>query len=215
MQHKFQHAQKERREPSIPHRLHKVTVEEIQHTAQHHKKESSPTTPPKGRVDSRSEITDTKSVSPMSILDTSQEQLERSDSKSGASNLSRWGSFFTVADDTTDTFENSMAKSFMGDWDPEQEISLFYTKYHEMGKFDVGNNIGADGKATKGAKSGDKKDESAQKPGFFEALGKAVDDVQRMVCADAEESRRCEPPTQCGSVTSSNCSIHLDKDVKL
>ena len=87
-----------------------------------------------------------------------------------------------------DTFDRSVNNSFFGDWDPEKEISLFYEKYQKVGTFDAGAKVETEHKPPE--------------PGFFEALGKAVDSVQILVCSDATQSCRCEPPVELGPLPS-------------
>ena len=82
-------------------------------------------------------------------------------------------------------------------FDPEEEIGLFYDKYHKTGKFE---------KTTQGTQE---QDDFLRTPGFFEALGRAVDRVQSMVCSDADAARRDEPHTDLCSINpDASCSIH-------
>ena len=76
--------------------------------------------------------------------------------------------------------EKSWTNSLIGDWDPEKDIRLFYEKYHKLGF--VPKKEAAKVEATK------------QPSGFFEALGRYIDNVQHKVCSDVSTACSQEPP---------------------
>ena len=113
----------------------------------------------------------------------------------------RWGSFVTQENDDFDR-QSSENVSLLSSLDPEEEISMLYRMYQEMGDFEKMMEHISRNKEEK------KDQDEAENLGFFESLGKILDDVQRKVCSDADQARHHEPPANCVPMSSCRGDVH-------